>query len=301
MWSSQFRRNCGCCFAANRPLLKILFKSASQAILDWAETEHFRPGVVTVMHTFGSDLKFNCHIHALYTMGGLDTRTGNWRNREYLCAQAIKSRFKTILLACLRQARHELIIPNEVKQIWLAKFGTANLFVVQNKLYEMNWYNWVGEKLDNAKFTTKYIGRYAKRPCISESKIKYYSKSEHIVLFEYKDKISKQWVEMQVDPISFIGLLVRHIPEKHFHMIRYYGAYGTACRAKVLRFIAQKLISLYGFANLLFGPPRKTWRERRFESTGLDPLKCQKCNITMSLTEITYRTRDGTMKTISFF
>jgi hypothetical protein len=285
-------------FRANRPLLKILFKSSSRAILDWAATENFRPGIVTVMHTFGSDLKFNCHIHALYTMGGLDARTGNWRNREYLCAQAIKSRFKTILLACLRQTRNELVIPNEVKRIWLTKFGTANFFVVQNKLYKMNWYNWVGEKLDNAKFTTKYIGRYAKRPCLSEAKIKYYNRDEHIVIFEYKDKITKQWVQMEIDPIAFVGLLVQHIPNKYFHMIRYYGAYGGACRGKIFRFISQKLIALYGFANLLFGPQSKTWRERKFETTGIDPLKCQKCNITMSLTSVTYHTRDGTVKTV---
>lgn len=301
MWSSQFRRNCGCCFAANRPLLKILFKSVSQAILDWAETEHFRPGIVTVMHTFGSDLKFNCHIHALYTLGGPDTETGDWKNREYLCAQAIKSRFKTIFLACLRQARHELVIPPEVKIIWLDKFGTTKLYEVQNQLWKMNWYNWVGEKLDNAKFTTKYIGRYAKRPCLSEAKIKYYNKEEFIVIFEYKDKITKQIVQTEIDPISLIGLLARHIPDKNFHMIRYYGTYANPCRNKIFKQIAQRLIVLYGLARLLFGPRQKTWRERIREMTGVDPLKCRKCDTIMLLTTITYRARDGTLKTISFF
>lgn len=285
-------------FRANRPLLKILFKSASQAILDWAETEHFRPGIVTVMHTFGSDLKFNCHIHALYTMGGIDSRTGNWRSREYLCAQAIKSRFKTILLSCLRQERDKLIIPTEVKETWFTKFATSNLYEVQNELWKMNWYNWVGERLDNAHFTTKYIGRYAKRPCLSEAKIKYYNKNEFIVIFEYKDKMSKQWVLMETDPIAFIGLLVCHIPNKYFHMIRYHGAYANPCRNKIFRLIAQKLIATFGVAKLLFGPKRKTWRERIREQTGIDPLKCQKCDLIMSLTSITYHTRDGTIKTI---
>lgn len=268
--------------------------------MDWAETEHFRPGIVTVMHTFGSDLKFNCHIHALYTMGGLDTRSGGWRNREYLCSQAIKSRFKTILLALLRQSRNDLIIPPEVKKIWLTKFDTDKLYEVQNHLWKMEWYNWVGEKLDNAKFTTKYIGRYAKRPCLSEAKIKYYNRDEYIVIFEYKNKTTKQLVQMEIDPISLIGLLVRHIPDKNFHMIRYYGAYANPCRNKIFKQISQKLITIFGIARLLFGPARKTWRERIRESTGIDPLKCQKCNIVMTLTAITYRSRDGTMKVISF-
>jgi len=34
------------------------------------------------------------------------------------------------------------------------------------------------------------------------------------------------------------------------------------------------------------------------EQTGVDPLKCKKCNIEMTLVQITYRIRDGTMKTV---
>ena len=181
MRSSQFRRNCGCCFAANRPLLKILFQSAGQAIMDWAETEHFRPGIVTVMHTFGSDLKFNCHIHALYTLGGLDTRTGSWRSREYLCAESIKARFKTILLACLRQARHNLIIPPEVKKIWLAKFGTAKLYEVQNRLWQMGeWRNGktfssLTSQTGGLPFVKNYLKRLRKNSSPPSASPGYYS------------------------------------------------------------------------------------------------------------------------------
>ena len=300
MWSSQFLKNCGCCFAANRSLLKLLFKSASQAILDWAQTENFRPGVVTVLHTFGSDLKFNCHIHALYTLGGIDTRTGCWRSREYLSAKSIKQRFKTIFLSGLRQARTTLVIPPGVRQIWLAKFKTTNLYHVQNQLWKMEWFNWVGEKLDNADFTTKYIGRYAKRPCLSEAKIKYYSKREFITVFEYKDKITKEFVQKEINPISLIGRLVRHIPEKNFHMIRYYGAYSNPCRNKIFLQLSQHLIAAFGVARLLFEPNYLTWRQRIEKSTGSDPLSCPNCGKSMLISLIVYRTRDGTMKTVSF-
>jgi hypothetical protein len=301
IWSSQFLRNCGCFFAANRPHLSMLFQSAALAVLDWAATKHFRPGLVTVLHTFGSKLNFNCHIHIIYTLGGYDGRNGRWKQHDFVPAEALKSRFKTILLARLRRARNELFIPPEVKKHWRSKFNSDNLYVVQNELWKINWYLYVGEELDNANLTVKYIGRYAKRPCLAETRIKYYSKNEFIIKFEYKDKTTGEYEEVETDPITFIGLLVRHIPEKYFRLIRYYGAYGAACRSKIFKTISQRLIFLYGIASLLFGPPRKTWRERRMESTGVDPLKCPKCGFTMLLTEITYRTRDGTMKTISFF
>ena len=32
----------------------------------------YRVGIITVVHTFGRDLKFNPHIHALITEGALD-------------------------------------------------------------------------------------------------------------------------------------------------------------------------------------------------------------------------------------
>lgn len=288
-------------FRSNRKHLSLLFKSASQAVTDWAATRNFKPGLVTVMHTFGSQLNFNCHIHVIYTLGGISLKTGKWTNVEFVAATSLKARFKTILLGHIRRLRDELIIMPEVKRLWLEKFQTADLYNVQSKLYAMEWYLYVGEKLDNADFATKYIGRYAKRPCLAETRIKYYSKNENIIKFEYKDKVTNKYEEIETDPLTFIGLLVVHIPEKHFQMIRYYSIYGGACRKKILKQIQRRLTEKYGFATLQFGPPRKTWRERQIESTGVDPLKCAKCDIVMSLTAITYQTRDGTMKTVNFF
>ncbi|MBS4190670.1 transposase [Bacillus sp. FJAT-49705] len=40
-------------------------------------------GVITVIHTFGRDLKFNPDIHALVTEGALDNRN-EWVSSEYI-------------------------------------------------------------------------------------------------------------------------------------------------------------------------------------------------------------------------
>lgn len=48
-------------FKADRSLLDLLFKSASYTILSWfkeqSKLEHFIPGIVATLHTFGRDLK----------------------------------------------------------------------------------------------------------------------------------------------------------------------------------------------------------------------------------------------------
>jgi hypothetical protein len=280
-----------------------LFKSASQAVLDWAETKHFLPGIVAVLHTFGSKLNFNCHIHMLYTLGGLNARTRQWTPRDFIPCQSLKARFKTVLLHRLRQefAAANVRVPQYVKNEWLKKYNTAIFYNIQNQLYHSNWYVYIGEKLDNVNLTVGYIGRYAKRPAIAETRITYYSQINNIVKFTYRDKITSE-NKIFTAPINiFLGLLVRHIPEKHFHMIRYYGLYANARKKRMFALIAQQLIALFGLANLLFGVSKKTWRQRIIELTGNDPLKCPKCNITMQLAIVHYRIRDGTFKTINFF
>ena len=77
------------------------------------------PGITMVMHTFGAKLNFNCHLHILYTLGGYSAKSGQWKQCDFVSAQALKHRFKTILLAELRSAfkRGRMAVPEEVKKI----------------------------------------------------------------------------------------------------------------------------------------------------------------------------------------
>ena len=109
--------NYGYFFAANRHLQKYLFKSASEAILSWAETKKFLPGIVCVLHTFGSQLNFNCHIHALYTLGGLTRGNSKWKSSEFIPVPMLKARFKARLLHYLRTEfkNNNVVVPEYVK------------------------------------------------------------------------------------------------------------------------------------------------------------------------------------------
>lgn len=238
-------------------------------------------------------------------MGGISSNA-HWKQSEFIPAEMLKSRFRARLLHYLRTEfkNKTVIVPEYVKNEWVTKFGTSVFYNVQNILFKNNWYLYVGEKLDNVVLTVGYIGRYAKRPAISETRITYYSKTENIVKFEYHDKITGENKLITLSVFDFIGLLVRHIPEKHFHMIRYYGAYANARKNKIFKLISKQIIALFGIANLLFEfniNRAKTWRQRVLEQSGADPLKCRECDITMSLVQITYRIRDGTKKIVHFF
>ncbi len=61
-------------FLNDRSLLNCLFHSVRDVVLRMFykqnKSENFTPGFICVLHTFGRDLKWNPHIHALISEGG---------------------------------------------------------------------------------------------------------------------------------------------------------------------------------------------------------------------------------------
>lgn len=70
----------------------------------------------------------------------------------------------------------------------------------------------------------KYIGRYLGRPVIATSRIDSYDGDN--VTFHYNRHEDDKYVVETIPAIDFIKRLIRHIPEKHFKMIRYGGIYA---------------------------------------------------------------------------
>lgn len=64
-------------------LLKGLMDEAAQVILDYFKKQKIRPGIILTLHTFGSKLEFNPHVHMIVTMGGL-TKGGEWKDYDYI-------------------------------------------------------------------------------------------------------------------------------------------------------------------------------------------------------------------------
>ncbi|MEI7513641.1 MAG: transposase [bacterium] len=296
-------------FAYYRESLDFLFESTNKAVQEWCVKEGFVPGIVEVLHTFGSTLTFHPHIHMILSEGGIGA-DGNfdfsvWRDCGYFPHKVLKARFKYFLIKSLRDFVAKKVkekgfnLPNELKDLWQRKTGFRDFFRVTQALYKIVWYVHIGERLSNANFTVRYIGRYAKRPCLSETKILYYNQAENKVVITYHDKLSKADEKITLTIEEFIIRLIRHIPEKGYKMIRYYGIYANRVRTGICEFLASQIIALFGVSLLTFEPV-KTWRERMIESTGEDPLLCPYCQIEMRRISITYPSREGPLRTVYF-
>jgi hypothetical protein len=127
-----------------------------------------------------------------------------------------------------------------------------------------------------------YIGRYLKRPVIWESRILNYDWKE--VTFQYKDKYDKQIKTNTVDSLDFIWLLIQHIPNRYFTLIRYWWIFANRCKQKYLKLI-YTVFSNSGRSPSVSKIP-SSFRQRIIAFTWKDPFIC-KCGGTFFPKSIT--------------
>jgi hypothetical protein len=75
---------------------------------------------------------------------------------------------------------------------------------------------------------------------------------------------------------TFIGRLIRHIPDKYFPMVRYAGIFANRWKG---RYLPQARASLRSPVPAAESEPHApSWAERQQEYTGANPLQCPNCH-----------------------
>lgn len=96
--------------------------------------------------------------------------------------------------------------------------------------YKNGFFVHVTEERKDLKPTIGYIGRYARRPPLSEIRIKKYTGD--MVSFEFKDyRNNSSKVLYTLKTIEFIRKLIRHIPPYYFNVIRHYGLLASRVKS----------------------------------------------------------------------
>lgn len=214
------------------------------------KSKNFTPGFIMVLHTLGRDLKWNPHINCLISEGGFSD-DGFWRNIHYFDYTFLRNAFRTALLDLLQQKLDPSF--KTVKALCYSEHKHG--FYVYDK----------PNKCDQ-KTVIKYIGRYLGRPVIATSRINHYDGRQ--VTFHYNRHEDEQYVQETIPAIDFIKRLIRHIPEKHFKMIRYGGLYARH------RDTDKKLHKAISKEKHHFFLSLNKWRTAICASFGYDPLLC---------------------------
>lgn len=88
-------------------LLKGLMDEAARIVLELTKKKgHAQAGVVAALHTFGSKLEFNPHVHMVVTMGGI-TPDGKWQTYDYLPYKAMRIYWQNAVLKLIRRTLSE--------------------------------------------------------------------------------------------------------------------------------------------------------------------------------------------------
>lgn len=232
-----------------------------------------KPGIITVIHTFGRDLKFNPHIHVLVTEGAMDCHR-EWRPLEYISYEYLRKSWQKIVMDSMKKW-----FPDNPK----VKALIDDLY----RRYPKGFYVNAEKKMKNAKGAAKYVGRYLSRPAIAEYRILGYDR-EHVT-FWYEDHQTGKRIVKKQSVYRFLYNLIQHIPPKHFRMVGRFGLYSRRSYEKasqamnLYEFVRTKQLSL----NLQKMPKRKkSYRERIIEAFNVDPFWCPHCHRKMDLVEV---------------
>ena len=265
-------------FEGNSKLQKLMLDTAATVMKEIVKEYNGKdkkaePGMIMVLHPFGRDLKTNMHVHMLMTEGGL-TPKGKWIPMPYIDYRVIRRKWQYGILTALKKA-----MPGnrEIAKIvnWCFK-ERKNGFNIQAK-----------RRIEGkTKQAARYMARYVRHPAIADSRIINYDTEKVTFVYEREGKTHT----VVMDKYEFIHNVIKHIPDKNFKMVRYFGIHARRAK-KAVRIAMEKLGLLVKYIIKPF-----SWRKNVKEYTGKDPLKCEKCKGEMLLYKVVYRNKNGDLK-----
>ncbi len=178
-------------------------------------------GEIATLHTFGRDLKWNPHIHALVPELIYDSKHNTVKHISHFDYKSLRKTWQY-----------------EVNRLLLEKFKDDKKLklLVNNSYNKQNDGFYVYAKADredkhksNVKDCVNYMMRYAGRPVMAESRLISYNKETDEVSWYYEDHKTEERIEVKETGKQLLEKMIIHIPNKQFRMVRYYGFYNNKC------------------------------------------------------------------------
>ncbi len=199
-------------FLHHRELLGELSRAAYETVKELMsaaalEEKGFRPGVVSVVQTFGERANFHPHVHALVSRGGW-TGSGEWLPVPYVDERAAEELLRYKVLALL----HRRGLLSE-ERILRSQPGLG-----------ASW-RWTGVRGPGA--------RYMSRSPVSLKRLRFAPGSKEVVYTRKGGHDAAEPAdEEKIDAEEFVARVLVQIPDPRRHLVRYYGAYSNAARGK---------------------------------------------------------------------
>ena len=264
-------------FLHHRDLLGELSRAAAETAKELlaaaaGEEKGFRPGVVSVVQTFGDRANFHPHVHALVTRGGW-TDAGEWVPVPYVDERAAEKLFRHKVLGLLRR---QVLLSEERIQLLLSWRRSG--FSVHNRVH--------AHPGDGRDFEA--LVRYMMRSPVSLTRLRFTPGAKEVV---YARKgghdASEPGEDERVDADEFVARVLVQIPDPRRHLVRYYGAYSNRARGQRRKAESGLEGNGSGEAEEPIPPsPERAALRRRWANLirrvyEVDPLVCPRCGSEM--------------------
>lgn len=273
------------CNLNQKIIYNLLFELSAKILQDWFTHKHrCIPGIVSVLHTSGSDLKNHPHVHMIVSAGGLHikdfkvkTLKSYFLTRQRFLADKLRKAFVNKLSKLNRQ--NNLVLPktwnkdNKQFDKWL------------NSIKQKQWIVSIQKPLEDINQIVGYVGRYTKRACISEYKI--ISIDNDFISFKFNDYKNTPRGQAPLQSIKtlhftqFFDQLLRHVPDKRFRMVRYYGCYASHYK----KHLPEPKKTIKQFQTIELQHSWAEFEELRKTDISLgkpDPLTCPQCKVQLA-------------------
>ncbi len=224
-------------------------------------------GLITVIHSFGRDLKWNPHIHAIVSLGGFN-KSFKFVDFKHFNVDSIAGQWKFHVLDIISKGHY----PNQ----HIAMKAKS----VINQLYNLDtrfFFNVGDGYINNNNTLIKYLGRYLARAPIAEYKISDIS-DDSVTFFFYDLKLDKKKTFVTMPIHKFIQQILIHLPPKNFKMINRFGFYA---RRKSLKLIE----AIQNFKKFIHSSGFSWYAKQIYKTFGINPFICPRCNVKMRVWE----------------
>jgi len=230
-----------------RLLYKLLFQASAATLSEVAANrKHLgaKIGFVSILHTWGQNLREHPHIHCLIPQGGISQDCTRWvhsRRRYFLPKKVLGRVFRGKFIDGLKRLYKKNELTFAGSQAYLNDPKQFAEFI--RRLHRHEWVIDVRPALDSPEQVIRYLGRYTHRVAISNHRLRNFDGER--VTFLWKDYAHGSiWREMTLEATEFLRRFILHVLPKGFVRIRFYGFLANRFRAKCLE-LCRELLSAY--------------------------------------------------------
>lgn len=211
-----------------------MFRAAWLTLAKFFAKLGLQGGMSAILHTWGSNLFYHPHLHCIVPGGGIGP-DGAWRHLRKCERGGGAFLFPVRALSLVFRAKFIDLLARKLKAE-----GAQIPDDVRRRCFDKEWVVYSRPPAKGAEQVLEYLGRYAYRVAISNSRLLGYT-NEGTVTYDYKDyRQGGRHKTMSMHAIEFLSLFAQHILPEQFMRIRHYGFLAPSNRDK-LRKVQEQL------------------------------------------------------------